>query len=92
MLQSNGINNESSVILQPEGIRSDVWYTSLIIFFNLELKNSMQKGSSTWKQIGSYPLLIHIRKTAMMAKARSLYEGYKYEWIIHFSINFEFIA
>ena len=46
MLQSNGINNESSVILQPEGIRSDVWYTSLIIFFNLELKNSMQKGSS----------------------------------------------
>ena len=52
----------------------------------------MQKGSSIWKQIGSYPLLIHIRKTAMMAKARYVYEGYKYEWIIHFSINFEFIA
>ena len=73
---------------------SEVMYgtPALLFFFNLELKNSMQKGSSIWKQIGSYPLLIHIRKTAMMAKARSLYEGYKYEWIIHFSINFEFIA
>lgn len=33
MLQPNGIKDESFVILQPEGIRSDVWYTSLINTF-----------------------------------------------------------
>lgn len=44
-------------------------------FFKFRVKKSKWKGSGIWKQRSFYPLLIHIRKTAVMAKARYLYKA-----------------
>lgn len=58
MLQPNGIQDEKSEVLQPEGIRHDVWHTSLInnSFLNLGLKKKKQKASAIWKQLSFYPI------------------------------------
>lgn len=79
-------------VLYPQVLRNDVGYIRIVILKKMVSRKKEQKIFCIWKQLVPYQLLIHVRQTTMMAKARYLYVDYKYRWIINFSINFKFIG